>query len=58
MGKPLSGRGIPSLSPNPSQRYLSAPAGQVQHLQLVQVLPPAREVSQALPPLLQSLQGI
>lgn len=56
--KPLPKRGSPSLSPNPSQRYLLAPTGQVQHPQLVQVLPPAREVSQALPPLLQSLRGI
>lgn len=46
---------ILSLSPQPSPHYLSAPARQVQHLHLVQVLPPAREGSQALPPLLQSL---
>ena len=58
MGRPPFKRGSPSLSPDGSQRYLLAPASQLQHLQLVQVLPPAREVPQALLPLLQSLQGV
>lgn len=59
-GRPRDGKTPRSLSisPEPSPSYLSAPAGQLQHLQLVQVLPPAREGSQALPALLQSLEGI
>lgn len=49
--------GHPHPHPKSILGYLSSPAGQVQHLKLVQVLPPSKEGIQALPPLLQHLGG-